>query len=110
MKKHLVALIAFISLSMSGCSIIDNNIKVDKDLQKKAAFALGTTPEKIKITNRGADIMKVTFNATFKKRVFQCYYTGGVIITSDAICSATDGKAMPATSQCNALLKAAGKC
>lgn len=54
--------------------------------------------------------MKVTFNATFNKRVFQCYYTGGVIITSDAICSATDGKAMPATSQCNALLKAAGKC
>lgn len=35
MKNHLVALIAIASLSMSGCSIIDNNIKVDKELQKK---------------------------------------------------------------------------
>ncbi|CAH0526660.1 hypothetical protein [Vibrio hippocampi] len=107
MKKY-IALIGI--LMFTGCSIIDNNTRDNLSLQKKAAFALGTSANNVKIENRTADIIKVEFDAIYKGRRFQCYYTGGVIVTSDAICSATDGKGMPAGANCNALLKAAGKC
>lgn len=107
MKKS----IAFLTLLMlSGCSMIDNNTRQDSSIQEKAAFALGTSANKVKIENRSADIIKVNFDALYKGRRFQCYYTGGVILTSDVICSPTDGKGMPSGSNCNALLQAAGKC
>lgn len=80
----------------------------DADAQK-AAFALGTTPNNVTITNRRTEMGKVLFNASHNGRVFQCYYTSTIGITSDAICSPTDGGAKPAGS-CNDLLKAAGKC
>ncbi|MFS1430059.1 hypothetical protein LMH73_023840 [Vibrio splendidus] len=97
-------------LTLSGCSVIDNEQRDDYSLQSKAALALGTSADKIQVKNRTADIMKVEFDAVYNKRTFSCYYTGGVVLTSDTICSATDGKKMPKATQCNALLEAAGKC
>lgn len=97
-------------LVLSGCSVIDNNTREDASIQQKAAFALGTSASKVKIENRSADIMKVNFDAIYQGRRFQCYYTGGVVITSDVICSPTDGKGMPSGANCNALLQASGKC
>ncbi|ENX7167777.1 hypothetical protein DV048_08675, partial [Neisseria gonorrhoeae] len=50
--------------------------------------------------------------ATVGKRVSQCYVTSVIstigVTTSDAICSG--GGTNKAKSQCNALLKAAGRC
>ncbi|GAB2657937.1 hypothetical protein [Vibrio panuliri] len=97
-------------LSLSGCSVIDNNTRDDYSIQRKAAFALGTSADQVKIEHRTADLMKVEFDAIYKKRRFQCYYTGGVVVTSDAVCSPTDGKGMPTGASCNGLMKAAGKC
>lgn len=89
--------------------MVDNAIRGDENLKEKAAFALGTTSDKITISNRKATVDSVKFNATTNGKVFQCYYTTAGI-SSDALCSPTDGSGLPAVSQCNALLKAAGKC
>ena len=109
MKK--LAIIS-LALCLSGCGIVDNAVRSDNSIKEKAAFALGTTADKITITNRVSEIDSVRFNATTQGKVFQCYYTTAGI-SSDAICSPTDGSGLPGaagSSSCNALLKAAHKC
>lgn len=104
MKK--VILLATIAL-ISSCATTgsqSNNVAAEK-----AAFALGTTPDKVVISNMKSEFSKVLFNATTNGRVFQCYYTSTIGITSDAICSPTDG-GPKAAGACNDLLRAAGKC
>lgn len=108
MKKTI--LISLLTLSLCGCGIIDNSIRSDDNIKEKAAFALGTTPDKITISNKKADIDSVKFNATYKKKVYQCYYTTEFGYSSDVLCSPTDGSKLTNTAQCNDLLKAAGKC
>ncbi|MEC5509952.1 hypothetical protein P9911_029565 [Klebsiella oxytoca] len=109
MKKGLLLLIV---LSLTGCGVIDNAVRSDNSIKEKAAFALGTTADKVTISNRTSEIDSVKFNATTQGKTFQCYYsTAG--ISSDAICSPTDGSALSSAAgaaSCNALLKAAGKC
>ncbi|MDF7681602.1 hypothetical protein PT300_13805 [Enterobacteriaceae bacterium ESL0689] len=89
--------------------MIDNSLRGDGDLKEKAAFALGTTPDKIIISHRTAEIDAVKFHAITNGKTYQCYYTT-VGVSSDALCSPTDGTGLPAEAQCNALLKAANKC
>ncbi|TKD45573.1 hypothetical protein FCG41_03855 [Azotobacter chroococcum] len=109
MKKIAGVVVVF---GLAGCGVLDNAVRSEEDIKEKAAFALGTTPDKVTISNRRSEIDSVRFNATTQGKVFQCYYaTAG--ISSDAICSPTDGSSLPSTSQstnCNALLKAANKC
>jgi len=106
MKK--IALL-FTAAILTACGTIDNSIRSDESIKEKAAFALGTTPDKITISNRHIEIDSVKFNATTNGRVFQCYYTT-VGISSDALCSPTDGGPTAKTNSCNELLKAAGEC
>lgn len=106
MKKTVFFLVITL---LTACGTIDNAVRSDESIKEKAAFALGTTPENIKITHRRSEIDSVKFNATYQGRVFQCYYTTAGI-SSDALCSPTDGKPSPTSNSCNALLKAAGKC
>lgn len=105
--KNVAILLAAVTLT--ACGTIDNAVRSDESIQQKAAFALGTTPDKVVITNRTSEIGSVKFNATTNDRVFQCYYTTAGI-TSDVLCSPTDGGAPAPGAACNALLKAAGKC
>lgn len=106
MKKVAILLAA---TALTACGTIDNAVRSDESIQQKAAFALGTTPENVTITNRRSEIDSVRFDATTNGRKFQCYYTTAGI-TSDVICSPTDGGAPAPGAPCNALLKAAGKC
>ncbi|GKW14869.1 hypothetical protein BSK71_11190 [Pectobacterium actinidiae] len=109
MKKKYAFVLLSMAFAISGCGVVDNALRSDNNIKEKAAFALGTTPDKITITNRTSDINSVKFNATTNGKVYQCYYsTAGV--SSDALCSSTDGSSLPNGSQCNALLKAANKC
>jgi hypothetical protein len=101
--------ILFAAMALTACGTIDNAVRSDESIQQKAAFALGTTPDKVTITNRTSELGTVRFNATTNDRMFQCYYTT-VGVTSDVLCSPTDGGGPAAGAQCNALLKAAGKC
>jgi hypothetical protein len=94
---------------LGACGTIDNAIRSEESIKEKAAFSLGTTPDKVTISNRRSELGSVKFNATANGRVFQCYYTTAGV-SSDALCSPTDGAAAPASKSCNALLKAAGMC
>lgn len=105
--KKIVFLLA--ATMLTACGTIDNAVRSDESIKEKAAFSLGTTPEKIAISNRRSEMDSVKFNATYNGRFFQCYYTTAGI-SSDALCSPTDGAAAPVGSPCNALLKATGKC
>lgn len=108
MKK--VIGIGILAFALSGCGMIDNSVRSDESIKEKAAFALGTTADKITITNKRSEMDSVKFNATFNKRIYQCYYTSTFGFSSDALCSPTDGGAPSKTAQCNDLLKASGKC
>lgn len=101
--------ILFAVAALTACGTIDNAVRSDESIQEKTAFALGTTAENVTISNRRSELGSVKFNATTNGRMFQCYYTTAGI-TSDVLCSPTDGGAPAAGAPCNALLKAAGKC
>lgn len=102
--------IASLIFTLCGCGMIDNAVRSDDSIKEKAAFALGTTADKITISNKKSELDSVKFNATVNKRIYQCYYSTTFGISSDALCSPTDGGTLPKTTQCNDLLKAAGKC
>lgn len=97
-------------LLIGGCGAVGNTVISDSSLQQKAAFALNTTADKVTVSNRTSTIDSIRFNAQAGGKVYQCYITTVMgAISSDALCSGTDGKA-PKGGQCNQLLKAAGKC
>lgn len=101
--------VTLLLLSLTACGSVDNALRSESSIKGKAAFALGTTPDRVTISNRKAEIDAVKFNAATNGKVYQCYYsTAG--LSSDALCSPTDGSGMPGGAQCNALLKAANKC
>lgn len=109
MKKVLLTVALASMTLLGGCAVVDNEQRDDYSIQRKAAQALGTSADKVQIKNRTADLVKVEFDAVFNKRTFSCYYTGGVVLTSDVICAPTDGKALP-QSACGSLQKALGQC
>jgi hypothetical protein len=106
--------LAVVTLSLAGCGTIGNVVTQDQTLQRRAAFALNTTPEKVTITNREGDVDSIHFVATVGKDSYQCYVASVAgVQTSDAICSGSNSVKPSSTkgsAQCNALLKAAGRC
>lgn len=106
MKKFLMGACL---LALTGCGTVGNAVISDASLQEKAAFALDTTADKVKISNRRGDIDSIKFVATTRGRSHQCYITTVAgVISSDAICSGA-GSATGSVN-CNALSKAAGRC
>ncbi|MFZ7199139.1 hypothetical protein [Avibacterium avium] len=103
MKK----LATLITLFLTGCGVVGNQTISDETLKEKAAFALSTNANKVVISERKAGIDDIRFIATVGKKKYQCYITTVVVVSSDAVCSGTDGNK---SSSCNALEKAAGRC
>lgn len=108
MKK--LAFITVLSALVSSCGTIGNVIIKDYSLADKAAFALNTTGDKVSISHRKPTIDAINFVATTKGKSYQCYITTvGGVISSDAVCSGSNS-VKKSEAQCNALLKAAGRC
>lgn len=93
----------------------------DSGLQEKAAITLNTTPEKVRIFDKSGQLDSVKFKAQTSKGVYSCYYTTLLALDSDTLCSGpVEGSAKQTSNQtsapvgapanCNALLKAAGRC
>ncbi|WP_051919595.1 hypothetical protein [Basilea psittacipulmonis] len=124
---------------LAGCGTVGNSVITDQVLQNKVAFALNTSSDLIKISNRVGDINDIQFQAVANGQTYQCYVTTlAGLVTSDAVCSGplktakkasarssksttprTDNSSTPTTSpskpanstpECNALLKAANRC
>ncbi|HEZ0495442.1 TPA: hypothetical protein WGQ16_001391 [Neisseria meningitidis] len=112
MNTRIIVSAAFVALALAGCGSINNVTVSDQKLQERAAFALGVSPNAVKISNRSNEGIRINFTATVGKRVSQCYVTSVIstigVTTSDAIC--LGGGTHKDKSQCNALLKAAGRC
>lgn len=108
--KKFMALTAL--LMLGACGTVGNVVISDASLQEKAAFALNTTPDKVKISNRRATLDSIKFVATKGGKSYQCYITTVAgVISSDALCSgAGSAKETGGNGSCNALLKAAGRC
>lgn len=112
MNIRLAALTVITCLTFAGCGTINNATVSDQKLKERAAVALGTSADAITISNRSNEGVRINFTATTGKRSSQCYVTSTAsmigVVTSDAICSG--GNAHKGAGQCNALLKAAGRC
>lgn len=119
MSIRIVACMAVASGLVAGCaasmSLFGGGSVSDDKLKERAAFALGTTPNAVTISNRSSEGVRVNFTATVGKRANQCYVTHSVGNTSDAICSGTGSRPGVTRRQgsggtCNALLRSAGRC
>ncbi|EEP5037173.1 hypothetical protein HBY97_004586 [Salmonella enterica] len=116
MKLKLIAACSVALTVLSGCGIIEKQVASDESLQEKAAFAIGTQPRNIAISNVQSGLEKITFDAEANGSQYSCYYTTVIAVKSDAICKKMGAQAdtKPATEEsqgeCNALLKAAGRC
>lgn len=108
-------------LLLQGCGMIASKTVSDSGLQEKAAVTLNTTPEKVRIFDKRGELDSVKFKAQTNKGVYNCYYTTLVGLDSDTLCSGpVEGSAKQSGNQtpapaaapanCNALLKAAGRC
>ena len=116
MKLKFVAAYSVALTVLSGCGIIEKQITNDESLQEKAAFAIGTHPSNISISNVQSGLYKVTFDADANGSQYRCYYTTTITVRSDALCTKMGPKIAPkptteeSQGECNALLKAAGRC
>lgn len=98
---------------LSGCA---TTADLDDDtIRSRTALAIGMSPAQFTISGRTEHGGRVDYTVDASDgRTFSCYLTaGGVafvagVVASDAVCSevGSGGK----VTQCNALLKAAGKC
>lgn len=116
MKLKLIAVCSIALTVLSGCGIIEKQIASNESLQEKAAFAIGTQPSNISISNVQSGLEEITFDADANGSQYKCYYTTVIAVKSDAICRKMGAKTDPKTKteesqgECNALLKAAGRC
>ena len=103
------AVVIGVLAALGGCGTISNKLVSDQELARRAAFALDTTPEKVTISDRAGEISpEINFVANTGVRKHQCYISSLFgIMNSSAICS---GANSVNSSNCNALLKAAGQC
>lgn len=116
MKKILSTLM--LCSVLTACGVVGNTVISDQSLKEKAAFALNTTADRVVISQRNPSMDSISFVATVGGASHQCYITTVMgAISSDALCSgkgsAKSDKASEVKSnnqQCNALLRAAGRC
>lgn len=104
-----------IPLYLTGCASVAVS---DSDIEQKAAQTLGLQKGSFKVSDRMDNGIQTHFSVQADSgEKYSCYVTGAISVVgatvSDAICnSATAAASKPQTDgeQCNALLKAAGKC
>lgn len=110
------------SLMLSGCGHIGKSIATDETMLDKAEFATGIDRSQLSVIEGSVEgtMDSVQYRVKAKNgKVFRCYYTTILYTTSDALCTPIDkdGTAMEQQKKknredgnCNALLKAAGRC
>lgn len=107
-----IALAAF----MTGCGIISEQVTSEDTMLDKAETATGISKTSLSLVPGSVSSSMDAVNFSVKDQqgnTYKCYFTSVVAVTSDALCTkiTKDGKEEPANQgQCNALLKAAGKC
>ena len=112
----LIVISCSLAWSLSGCGMLSAQITSEDTILDKAETATGIAKTNLKIVPGSIEssLDAVNFKATdHNGNLYKCYFTSAIAVTSDAICSklTKDGKEEPTNKgNCNALLKAAGKC
>ncbi len=114
MNKILLA-ISVAALLLTSCGHVSNAVMSDDVLLEKAEFATGIDRNNLSLESRSGSIQAVEYTVKSKKGAkFRCYFTSVVaVVNSDAICqeiSADGKKKSKRPGNCDALLKAAGRC
>lgn len=105
-----------LATSIAGCGMISEQVTSEDSMLDKAETATGIAKFNLKLVEGSVDssLDAVNFKVTDQDgNLYKCYFTSAIAVTSDALCTkiSKDGKAEPANQgNCNALLKAAGKC
>lgn len=104
------------ALALTSCGMISEKITSEDAMLDKAETATGIAKSSLSLVDGSVDsgLDAVNFSVTDTQgNLYKCYFTSAIAITSDAICTKInkDGTSEPANQgNCNALLKAAGKC
>lgn len=104
------------ALALTSCGMISEKITSEDAMLDKAETATGIAKSNLSLVDGSVDsgLDAVNFSVTDTQgNLYKCYFTSAIAITSDAICTKInkDGTSEPANQgNCNALLKAAGKC
>jgi hypothetical protein len=117
MTMQLLPTLVLATLTITGCA----SVAVTNDaIEQRTAATLGLQPGTFTISDRVNDGVQSRYNVTTKHgKHYNCYVTGAMSYTgrvvSDAICNeagkaAKTSKQAEGAKECNALLKAAGKC
>lgn len=105
-----------VALFLNGCGMVSSGITSEDSYLDRAESAIGIDKSQLTLDKDSVKggIDAVNFDVYDKKgNRYKCYFTSAVAITSDALCTkiSKDGTATPANKgNCNALLKAAGRC
>lgn len=122
MHKLTLAALAAAIVSLTGCAAIDKATTSEATLLDKAEFATGIEASQLSVVPGSVQgsLDAVEYKVKTKKgQVYRCYYTSMIAVKSDAVCTAVSkgGKAeqaarkrKAANGECNALLRAAGRC
>ncbi|MDR2155230.1 MAG: hypothetical protein LBE78_09435 [Burkholderiaceae bacterium] len=130
--KHGIALASMAAIVMltTGCGTVTAftgntaSVVTDDAIEKNTSMALGIPKGSFTIFDRVNEGIKASYSVKTKNgKQYNCYVTGspsGVfgnsVVTSDALCTEMRADGRPssktgsASGQCNALLKAAGRC
>ena len=121
MRIGSIALVLWAVSLLAGCGAIGKATSSEASLLDKAEMATGVSADTLKVVPNSvkAKIDSVHYKVeTSKGQLYRCYYTTLVgAMDSDAVCTKI-GKGEPVkaghstseTGNCNALLRAAGRC
>lgn len=123
-KLSAAALVAATTIALTGCGAISQKMTTDADLVDKAEFATGIEAKNLTVIPNSVhgELDAVHFKVKSKTgATFRCYFTSAITVTSDAVCTKIGSKTDPQYEKakkagktqggdCNALLRAAGRC
>lgn len=112
MKTKLLAFLAIASLlSITGCASVNVS---DSYLLDKAEMATGIQQSNLTLVQNSKEASGSTLNFKVQDKennIYRCYYEKILFLKSDAICTKLgETQSSSSNTNCNDLLKAAGKC
>ena len=121
-KNFLVALaLGIVACALGGCGFIKKPMTSEATLLDRAEMATGVEKSNLSVVPDSvrSEIDSVHYKVRSKNGdIYRCYFTSALVVDSDALCTkivGTEGiksskNSTKGSKDCNALLKAAGKC
>lgn len=121
-KNFLVALaLGIVACALGGCGFIKKPMTSETTLLDRAEMATGVEKSNLSVVPDSvrSEIDSVHYKVRSKNGdIYRCYFTSALVVDSDALCTKIVGaegtksskNSTKTSKDCNALLKAAGKC